>query len=72
MKHFEKINRSLAKTITFRQLVIISNSILIFLVTRELKFTLGVMVLTSISSTVLYFFHERVWNGIHWGKHSKK
>ena len=67
----EKPGRSLTKAITFRILILISDGIIIFAVTRRYDITLGVMLFSNIASTVLYFFHERAWNNIHWGKHKK-
>lgn len=67
--HFhEKIGRSLVKALTFRSLILVSDSIIIYAITRRLDITLGVMLLSNLSSTGLYFFHERIWNNIHWGK----
>ncbi|MBI5817243.1 MAG: DUF2061 domain-containing protein [Candidatus Yonathbacteria bacterium] len=29
---------------------------------------LAVIVFSNLASTIIYFFHERAWNKIHWGK----
>ncbi len=63
----EKIKRSVAKSVTFRILVIVANTIIIYLITHRIDETLGAIVLTSISSTILYYLHERVWSRISWG-----
>lgn len=60
--------RSLTKAITFRLLIIIVNSIIVFCVTHRCDATIMVMIATSISSTILYFLHERVWDRFTWGQ----
>jgi uncharacterized membrane protein len=60
--------RSLAKALTFRAAVLAADSGIIYLLTRRLDLTLSVMVLSNISSTILFYLHERVWNRINWGK----
>lgn len=64
----EHISRSLVKAITFRLIIIVSDSIIIFLITHRLDLTISVLLLSNLSSTILYFLHERVWNRIHWGR----
>jgi uncharacterized membrane protein len=66
---FEHINRTLAKALTFRFIIIISDGIILYMLTHRYDITLGIMVFSNISSTLLYIMHERVWNNIHWGKH---
>lgn len=69
----EHASRSVVKAITFRLLILVSDGIIIFAITRRYDLTLGVMIFSNIASTLLYIFHERIWNGVHWGKmHGKK
>ena len=60
--------RSLVKSITFRIIVVASDTAVIYIVTRRLDATVGLVILTNFSSTILYFLHERVWNRIKWGR----
>ncbi len=64
----EKISRSIIKSVTFRLLIILSDAIIIFAITRRYDITVGVIFFSNLSSTLLYFFHERAWNKVHWGK----
>lgn len=66
----EKINRSLVKAVTFRILIIVSDMVIIFAITHRYDLTLGVIFFSNIASTLLYFFHERLWNKINWGRRS--
>lgn len=68
MKFHEQPKRSIVKSITFRIVVLISDTIIIYLLTHKIEATIGLVILTNISSTTLYFLHERFWNHIHWGR----
>ena len=68
MAFHEHHGRSLAKTITYRILIVVSNSVVVFALTRNLDTTLNVTGITTVVSTIIYFFHERAWNHVHWGK----
>ena len=73
MKRFhEAVSRSITKAITFRILIIILDFGIIYLFTRQIDLTIGVIMASNLSSTIAYFAHERVWNKIHWGKKNHK
>ncbi|MEO6729159.1 MAG: DUF2061 domain-containing protein [Candidatus Dojkabacteria bacterium] len=63
-KHNERVTRSLIKSVTFRIIVLISDFIVTSLITRNFAESLSIIVLTNLSSTFLYFIHERIWNRI--------
>lgn len=63
--------RSVVKAITFRLVVLVSDVIIVFAITHRYDFTVGVIVFSNIASTLLYLFHERVWNGVAWGRNNK-
>lgn len=67
-KSVRSIERSLVKSIVFRVITIIADLIVIYFLTHRFDLTLGVTIFTNISSTFLYFIHERVWAKIKWGK----
>lgn len=67
-KFRELVKRSLVKSITFRVLVIMSDLIIIYLLTKRLTITLAIILFSNLSATIIYFVHERAWNKIHWGK----
>jgi len=72
VKLHEHVKRSLIKALTFRFVIILSDSLIIFFITKRLDVTLGVLVFSNLASTVLYFMHERAWNNVHWGKTVRK
>ncbi len=67
-KFYEQGKRSLVKSVTFRIVVLLSDMTVIFLITRRYDLTLDVVLFTNLGSTLLYFFHERIWNKIYWGR----
>lgn len=68
----EHLKRSIVKAITFRILIITSDLLIIFFITKRFDLTLGVLFFSNIASTVLYIVHERLWNVVHWGRHHHK
>lgn len=72
VKFYENIRRSIFKAITFRILILIADGLIIFAITRRYDITLGVIIFSNLSSTIIYIIHERLWNHVHWGKHHRK
>jgi uncharacterized membrane protein len=64
----EKIKRSLVKTISWRVIGTIDTVLITWLITRTLTIAFSIGAIELISKMILYFFHERVWNSIKWGK----
>ncbi len=67
-KFQERIPRSLAKVITWRILVTITNTVGGFLASGSWVVGLGVASFALVVNSILYFFHERIWNRSDWGK----
>ena len=44
----------------------------IYILTRRLDAALGFALISNIYTTVAYYFHERIWNRIGWGKINRK
>lgn len=65
--HNETNKRSFVKTVTYRVLIVITNAVIVFLITHRYDVTAWVVIVTNIANTLLYFFHERFWSGINWG-----
>jgi len=64
----ESLSRSVTKAITYRLVIIVLDFSIIFLFTKKVEVALGFMVLSNIYTTLVYFFHERFWDNISWGK----
>lgn len=64
----EKGFRSLAKSISWRIIGTIDTVIISYLITGEVSLALSIGSIELVTKMVLYFFHERLWNLIKWGK----
>ena len=64
----EKIKRSLAKTISWRVIGTIDTVLISWLITGAITLALSIGTIELVSKMILYFFHERAWNKIKWGK----
>lgn len=64
----DKLQRSLAKTVSWRVVGTIATVIISYIITGTLALAFSIGIIELISKLVLYFFHERAWNKIKWGK----
>lgn len=59
--------RSIVKALTWRVLTTILAFAVVYAFTREILVSVAVTLTSNGLSTLLYFWHERVWSGIRWG-----
>lgn len=64
----EKIKRSLIKTISWRVIGTLDTILISWFITGTLALAFSIGAIELVSKMVLYFFHERAWNTIKWGK----
>ena len=64
----ERIPRSLAKVITWRILVTITNFFGGWLASGNPWVGLGVVSFALVVNSIVYFFHERIWNASDYGR----
>ncbi|RPD97739.1 DUF2061 domain-containing protein [Aureibaculum marinum] len=64
----EKVKRSLVKTVSWRVIGTLDTVFISWLITGTLTLAISIGTLEFFSKMVLYFFHERAWNNIKWGK----
>ena len=64
----DKITRSIAKTISWRLVGTLDTIIISWIITGEITMALSIGSIELVSKMLLYFFHERAWNKIKWGK----
>lgn len=67
----ETRKRSLIKTITYRLLIIVSNFVIALVLTRSFSLAAEVAGWSFAVNTMIYFFHERIWNSVKWGRKKK-
>jgi uncharacterized membrane protein len=69
MKHFkETLARSILKSVAYRLLIVVLDFGSIYWFTGKANVALGFVLVSNIYTTVAYFFHERLWDRIAWGK----
>jgi len=67
-KASEKPVRSIAKSISWRLVGTVDTVVISWLITGTLRMAFSIGAVEFVSKMVLYFFHERAWNAIKWGK----
>jgi uncharacterized membrane protein len=60
--------RSLIKTISWRLTGSFSTFVISYLVLGSLMVASSIALVQVTVNTILYFFHERIWNAIKWGQ----
>ncbi len=59
--------RSIAKAGTWRVLATLTTMALVYAFTGEITISIGVALTEVIVKTLIYYGHERIWDGIDWG-----
>ena len=67
-KASESPKRSIVKSISWRAIGTLDTIIISWIVTGTLRMAFSIGFIELITKMVLYFFHERIWNNITWGK----
>lgn len=64
----ENIKRTLLKTISWRVVGTLATVVISYVITGTLALAFSIGAIELVSKMALYFFHERAWNNIKWGK----
>lgn len=64
----ESRRRSIAKAVSFRVIATIVTAALVFILTGDWRISGIVGVVDALSKLILYYFHERAWEKVCWGK----
>lgn len=67
-KKGETKRRSLVKAITWRTIGTLDTITISYFLTGQIKTALSIGGIEIFTKMLLYFFHERIWNSIKWGK----
>ena len=60
--------RSLAKTLSWRITGSSATFLISFAILGNLVIAGSIAIIQIILNTILYYFHERIWNKVSWGK----
>ena len=67
-KTSEKPIRSIAKAFSWRVIGTVDTLIISYILTGEFSVAASIASIDFVTKMILYFFHERFWNLIKWGK----
>lgn len=64
----ERPIRSIAKAISWRVVGTLDTLIVSYILTGEMLLATSIASVDFVTKMILYFFHERIWNKIKWGR----
>lgn len=67
-KKSERPMRSVAKAVSWRIIGTLDTLLISYLLTGEVVVAASIASIDFVTKMFLYFFHERLWNRINWGK----
>lgn len=67
----ESRKRSLFKTISWRVVASIDTFLISWLISGKISIGISIATLEVITKLIIYYFHERAWDKIKWGKYDK-
>ncbi|MDD1653914.1 MAG: DUF2061 domain-containing protein [Methanomicrobiales archaeon] len=60
--------RSLTKAVTYRIIILVLDFVAVYLLTGRYEVAFGFMIVSNVYTSIAYYFHERIWSGIAWGR----
>ncbi|SHJ21993.1 Uncharacterized membrane protein [Arenibacter nanhaiticus] len=67
-RHSENPKRSIVKSISWRFIGTLDTIVISWVVTGTLSVAFSIGAVELFTKMILYFFHERIWDRISWGK----
>ncbi len=71
-KKGETKNRSLIKATTWRIIASLDTFVISYFLTNDFKIAASIGGIEIFTKLIIYFFHERFWNKVKWGKRETK
>jgi len=68
----EMRKRSIAKAITYRVICISMLALVTYVVTRDIMKMTSIVVIFQSIQMIIYYFHERTWERVEWGRNLSK
>lgn len=63
-----KKSRSFVKSLTWRVIALLTTFITLYALSKDINMATMATVITNAVNFVAYYYHERAWNVIGWGK----
>jgi len=64
----ETRKRSIAKSFTWRIICVVVSIVTAYFLTGKLEVSVAIGTVYNAITMILYYFHERFWNVLNWGK----
>ncbi len=64
----ESHSRSIAKAVSYRVLGSVSTAAIFYVLSQDVKLSIGAGLLDTLVKICIYFAHERLWNHISFGR----
>ena len=63
-----KKSRSFAKSMTWRAIALLTTFLTLYVLSKDINMATMATLITNAVNFVAYYYHERAWNSISWGK----
>jgi uncharacterized membrane protein len=63
-----KKSRSLAKSLTWRVVALLTTFVTLYALSKDINMATLATIITNGVNFVAYYYHERIWNSVSWGK----
>jgi uncharacterized membrane protein len=60
--------RSFAKSLTWRVVALITTFVTLYALSKDINMATLATLITNTVNFVAYYYHERIWNAVRWGK----
>lgn len=64
----ESHTRTIVKSVSWRIVATLTTATIVYIFTRKWDLTLEITFFEVLCKIIFYYFHERIWNRIHWGQ----
>jgi len=60
--------RSFAKSLTWRVVALVTTFVTLYALSKDINMATLATIITNTVNFVAYYYHERIWNAVGWGK----
>ena len=60
--------RSFAKSLTWRVVALVTTFVTLYDLSKDINMATLATIITNAVNFVAYYYHERIWNAVRWGK----
>ena len=60
--------RSFAKSLTWRVVALVTTFVTLYALSKDINMATLATIITNTVNFVAYYYHERIWNAVRWGK----